>query len=192
MCTPGAPGHSVSSCHAARASCHGSSRRPSQRCCSCSPLPQRPPGACRPLLPRGVVLQRKNCLEVGFAWRAGHAGDAFSSSCRLSCLCKTLCRSCASLCRGAVGCASAVDTACSAWSQVVGALAQALKEAWAPYVEQLLELMALTGLSQELVLAFQAGSPSQCWHGWSQHTCESCQVCLAAGIEVMTALMCRR
>lgn len=39
--------------------------------------------------------------------------------------------------------------------QVVGALAQALGAAWRPYVEQLLEPMALTGISQELVLAMQ-------------------------------------
>ena len=44
----------------------------------------------------------------------------------------------------------------SAWMvlQVVGALARALGQPWKEYAERLLEPMALTGLSQELVDAF--------------------------------------
>lgn len=46
----------------------------------------------------------------------------------------------------------------SGHAQVVGALAKALHEAWRPHVEALLEPMALTGLSQELVLSLQVSA----------------------------------
>ena len=52
--------------------------------------------------------------------------------------------------------------------QVIGALSQALREVWKPHVEQLLEPMALTGLSQELVLALQA-----CTQAWGP----ACLIC---------------